>query len=165
MFITYLVWWSLWISRLIGIKRLECELPETTERFQDNASTWSDATAIPSIEERLVSLERGMGEMIHLMRQMVNRSPIMPCTPTSQPRSNSIDGTGSTASLSPSFYPLKPAQIIRDLQAECFGERDHFSDADILGDIVTQGIVDAKLSSKLIDMCVPDCVQFSGPCC
>ncbi|KAJ5772916.1 hypothetical protein N7457_007812 [Penicillium paradoxum] len=135
--------------------RLECELPETTERFQDNASTWSDATAaIPSIEERLVSLERGMGEMIHLMRQMVNRSPSMPCSPTSQPRSNSIDGRGSTDSMSPSFYPLKPAQIIRDLQAECFGERDHLSEADILGDIVTQGIVDSKLSMKLIELFV-----------
>jgi hypothetical protein len=134
--------------------RLECELPETTERFQDNASTWSDATAaIPSIEERLVSLERGMGEMIHLMRQMVNRSPSMSCSPASQPRSNSIDGSGSE-SMSSSFYPPKPAQLIRDLQAECFGERDHSAEADILGDIVTQGIVDAKLSHKLIELCV-----------
>ncbi|CAI7570568.1 unnamed protein product [Penicillium palitans] len=134
--------------------RLECELPETTERFQDNASTWSDATAIPSIEERLVSLERGMGEMIHLMRQMVNRSPSMPCSPTLQTRNNSLDGASSSDSMSSSFYPLKPAQIIRDLQAECFGERDHFSDADILGDIVTQGIVDSKLSVKLIELFV-----------
>ncbi|KAJ5129309.1 transcriptional regulator family: Fungal Specific TF [Penicillium bovifimosum] len=134
--------------------RLECELPETTERFQDNASTWSDATAaIPSIEERLVSLERGMGEMIHLMRQMVNRSPSMSCSPTSQPRSNSVDGSGSE-SMSGSFYPLKPAQLIRDLQAECFGERDHSAEADILGDIVTQGIVDAKLSHKMIELFV-----------
>lgn len=135
-------------------KRLDCELPETTERFQDNASTWSDATAIPSIEERLVSLERGMGEMIHLMRQIVNRSPSMPSSPTFQTRNHSIDGTSSSDSISSSFYPLKPAQLIRDLQAECFGERDHFSDADILGDIVTQGIVDSKLSVKLIELCV-----------
>ncbi|KAJ9487373.1 hypothetical protein VN97_g5955 [Penicillium thymicola] len=134
--------------------RLECELPETTERFQDNASTWSDATAIPSIEERLVSLERGMGEMIHLMRQIVNHSPSMPCSPTLQTRNNSLDGASSSDSMSSSFYPLKPAQIIRDLQAECFGERDHFSDADILGDIVTQGIVDSKLSVKLIELFV-----------
>ncbi|QQK42877.1 Fungal transcriptional regulatory protein, N-terminal [Penicillium digitatum] len=134
--------------------RLECELPETTERFQDNVSTWSDATAIPSIEERLVSLERGMGEMIHLMRQMVNRSPSTPCSPILQTRHNSLDGTSSSDSISSSFHPLKPAQIIRDLQAECFGERDHFSDADILGDIVTQGIVDSKLSLKLIELFV-----------
>lgn len=135
--------------------RLECELPETTDRFQDNASTWSDASAaIPSIEERLVSLERGMGEMIHLMRQMVNRSPSMSSSLTSQARSNSIDGTASSDSVSSSLYPIKPAQLIRDLQAECFGERDHFTDADILGDIVTQGIVDSKLSMKLIELCV-----------
>ncbi|KAI1833840.1 transcriptional regulator family: Fungal Specific TF [Penicillium roqueforti] len=134
--------------------RLDCELPETTERFQDNASTWSDATAIPSIEERLVSLERGMGEMIHLMRQMVNRSPSMPCSPTLQTRNHSIDGISSSDSMSSSFYPLKPAQLIRDLQAECFGERDQLSDADILGDIVTQGIVDSKLSMKLIELFV-----------
>jgi hypothetical protein len=135
-------------------KRLDCELPETTERFQDNASTWSDATAVPSIEERLVSLERGMGEMIHLMRQIVKSSPSMPCSPTFQTRNHSIDGTSSSDSMSSSFYPLKPAQLIRDLQAECFGERAHFSDADILGDIVTQGIVDSKLSVKLIELCV-----------
>ncbi|CAI7617879.1 unnamed protein product [Penicillium glandicola] len=134
--------------------RIECELPETTERFQDNASTWSDATGIPSIEERLVSLERGMGEMIHLMRQIANRSPSISCSPTLQARSSSIDGTSSSDSMSSSFYPLKPAQIIRDLQAECFGETDHLSDADILGDIVTQGIVDSKLSMKLIELFV-----------
>ncbi|CAI7606907.1 unnamed protein product [Penicillium bialowiezense] len=136
--------------------RLECELPETTDRFQDNASTWSDAgAAIPSIEERLVSLERGMGEMIHLMRQMMNRSPNMSSSFNSQARSNSIDGTVSGDSVSSSLYPIKPAQLIRDLQVECFGERDHFSaDADILGDIVTQGIVDSKYSVKMIEIFV-----------
>ncbi|KAJ6072641.1 hypothetical protein N7467_010726 [Penicillium canescens] len=134
--------------------RLECELPETSERFQDNASTWSDATAVPSIEERLVSLERGMGEMIHLMRQMVDRPPGMFGRLNSQARSGSID-EASNDSVSASLYPLKPAQLIRDLQAECFGERDHFSsDDDILGDIVTQGIVDSKLSLKLIELFV-----------
>ncbi|KAJ5322861.1 hypothetical protein N7452_011150 [Penicillium brevicompactum] len=136
--------------------RLECELPETTDRFQDNASTWSDAgAAIPSIEERLVSLERGMGEMIHLMRQMVNRTPNMSSSFESQARSNSIDGTVSGDSVSSSLYPIKPAQLIRDLQVECFGERDQFStDADILGDIVTQGIVDSKICVKMIEFFV-----------
>ncbi|CAG7926668.1 unnamed protein product [Penicillium olsonii] len=134
--------------------RLECELPETNDRFQDNVSTWSDASAIPSIEERLVSLERGMGEMIHLMRQMVNHSPTMSSSFTSQARSNSIDGAVSNDSLSSSLYSIKPAQLIRDLQAECFGERDHFSaDADTL-DVVTQGIIDSKLSVKMIELWV-----------
>lgn len=91
--------------------------------------------------------------MIHLMRQMVDRSPSISCSPTSQARSISIDAAASMDNMSTSYYPLKPAQVIRDLQAECFGERDHFSDADILGDIVTQGIVDSKLSMKLIELC------------
>jgi hypothetical protein len=96
-----------------------------------------------------------MGEMIHLMRQMVNHSPSMSSSLTSQARSNSIDGTNSSDSVSSSLHPIKPAQLIRDLQAECFGERDHFaSDGDILGDIVTQGIVDSKLSMKLIELFV-----------
>jgi hypothetical protein len=74
---------------------------------------------------------------------------------TSQARSNSIDDTASNDSMPSSLYPIKPAQVIRDLQAECFGERDQFpADADILGDIVTQGIVDSKLSTKLIELCV-----------
>lgn len=138
-------------------KRLDCELPETPERFQDGISTWSDAnTAIPSLEERLVSLERNMGEMMHLMRQMVNRSPRMPPSPASQATGSiSMDETGSCESGPSSLFILKPAQLIRDLQAECFGERNHFStDVDIVGDVVTQGIVDSKLSLKLIELCV-----------
>ncbi|KAJ5928665.1 Transcriptional activator of proteases prtT [Penicillium verhagenii] len=131
--------------------RLECELPETPDRYQDGASTWSDANAaIPSIEERLVSLERGMGEMIHLMRQMVNQPPAI-STPNFPSRNNSIDGSTDSA---PGFT-LKPVQFIRDLQVECFGERDQFpAEGDLLGDVVSQGIVDAKLSLKLIELFV-----------
>ncbi|KAJ5105269.1 hypothetical protein NUU61_002616 [Penicillium alfredii] len=135
--------------------RLDCELPETPERFQDSASIWSDANAaIPSIEERLVSLERGMGEMINLMRQIVNQSPNLSSSPTSQLlRNNSIDDTSSCDSGLTSLFTLKPAQLIQDLQAECFGERNHFStDADLLGDLVTQGVVDYKFSLKLIEL-------------
>ena len=96
-----------------------------------------------------------MGEMIHLMRQMVNRTPNMSSSFESQARSNSIDGTVSGDSVSSSLYPIKPAQLIRDLQVECFGERDQFStDADILGDIVTQGIVDSKICVKMIELYV-----------
>lgn len=132
--------------------RLECELPETPERYQDNASTWSDANAaIPSIEERLVSLERGMGEMIHLMRQMVNQPPQNAGSPNCPTRNNSIDEAAPNDN-GPGFT-LKPVQFIRDLQVECFGERDQFStEGEILGDIVSQGIVDAKLSLKLIEL-------------
>ncbi|KAJ5168961.1 Transcriptional activator of proteases prtT [Penicillium canariense] len=129
--------------------RLDCELPETQDRFQDNASTWSDANmTIPSIEERLVSLERGMGEMIHLMRQMVNQPSTISDSPHSQ-AGRSVD-EAHLDKWSPSFT-LKPVQFIRDLQIEYF--RDQFSsEADLLGDVVSQGIIDAKLSLKLIEL-------------
>ncbi|KAJ5540779.1 Transcriptional activator of proteases prtT [Penicillium frequentans] len=131
--------------------RLECELPETPDRYQDSASTWSDANAaIPSIEERLVSLERGMGEMIHLMRQIVNQPPTAG-SPNFQSRNNSIDGSTDAGT----GFTLKPVQFIRDLQIECFGERDQFpAEGELLGDVVSQGIVDAKLSLKLIELFV-----------
>ncbi|KAJ5216309.1 Transcriptional activator of proteases prtT [Penicillium cinerascens] len=136
--------------------RLECELPETQDRFfQDNASTWSEANAaIPSIEERLVSLERGMGEMIHLMRQMVNQ----PSNASGSPSSFAGRGLDETSNENngpvPSFS-LKPVQLIRDLQIECFNGRENFpTDVDLLGDIVSQGIIDAKLSLKLIELFV-----------
>ncbi|EPS29021.1 hypothetical protein PDE_03967 [Penicillium oxalicum 114-2] len=131
--------------------RLDCELPETQDRFQDSASTWSDAnTAIPSIEERLVSLERGMGEMIHLMRQMVNQpSPVAGSPPSLGARS--VDDVTSNDGWSASSFTLKPMQFMRDLQTECF--RDQLStEADLMGDVVSQGIIDAKLSLKLIDL-------------
>lgn len=140
---------------LISLSRLECELPETQDRFQDNASTWSDANAaIPSIEERLTSLERGMGEMIHLMRQMVNQPSTAGGSPHSHvARSVEEVATGDQGPL-PSFT-LKPVQLIRDLQKECFnGREDYSSDVDLLGDVVSQGIIDAKLSLKLVELCV-----------
>lgn len=116
---------------------------------------WSDANAaIPSIEERLVSLERGMGEMIHLMQQMVNRSSIISDSPSSH-ATRSIDEAVPSDNGPVSPFTLKPVQFIRDLQIECFSERDNFSaDVDLLGDVVSQGIIDGKLSLKLIDLCV-----------
>ncbi|KAJ5899752.1 Transcriptional activator of proteases prtT [Penicillium taxi] len=135
--------------------RLECELPETPDRYHDNAF-WSDANAaIPSLEERLVSLEHGMGEMIDLMRHMVkSSSSSSPNANTHVTRNNSIDEAMSDSRTGP-LFALKPVQFIRDLQAECFGERDHFSsEADLMGDVVSQGIVDAKLSLKLIELFV-----------
>lgn len=135
--------------------RLECELPETQDRFQDNASTWSDANAaIPSIEERLNSLERGMGEMIHLMRQMVNQSSTTGGSPHSH-ATRSVDEAASCDSVPVPSFTLKPVQFIRDLQMECFSRRDNFSsDVDLLGDVVSQGIIDVKLSLKLIELWV-----------
>lgn len=138
---------------LIFSKRLECELPETPDRFQDNASTWSDANAaIPSIEERLLHLEHGMGEMIHLMRQMVSHTSTIAGSPRSQV-SRSVDEStlGENGMLPP--FTLKPVQLIRDLQLECFSGRDTLNaDADIFGDVVSLGIVDIKLSYKLMEL-------------
>ncbi|KAJ5155225.1 Transcriptional activator of proteases prtT [Penicillium capsulatum] len=134
-------------------ERLDCELPETPERFQDNSSTWSDAnTAIPSIEERLVALERGMGEMMHLMRQMINQSSNAGGSPSSQAmRSQSVDE--STANDQGPPPTLQPVQFIQDLQVELCGERDHLSETD-LGDVVSSGVIDAKLSLKLMELYV-----------
>ncbi|KAJ6127332.1 Transcriptional activator of proteases prtT [Penicillium sp. IBT 18751x] len=140
--------------------KLECELPETQDRFfQDNVSTWSEANAaIPSIEERLVSLERGMGEMINLMRQMANQSSNASGSPNSHV-ARSLDDSSSEHGQVPSFS-LKPVQLIRDLQMECFNGRDNYpTDVDLLGDIVSQGIIDAKLSLKLIELFV----EYFGP--
>lgn len=142
------------IAKLIDF-RLECELPETQDRFQDNASMWSDANAaIPSIEERLNSLERGMGEMIHLMRQMVHQSSTAGGSPHSH-AGRSVDETAPGDSSPIPSFTLRPVQLIRDLQIECFSGRDNFSsDVDLLGDAVSQGIIDVKLSLKLIELWV-----------
>lgn len=115
-------------------------------------SPWSEANAaIPSIEERLVSLERGMGEMINLMRQMANQSSNASGSPNSHV-TRSLDDSSSEHGQVPSFS-LKPVQLIRDLQIECFNGRDNYApDVDLLGDIVSQGIIEAKLSLKLIEL-------------
>lgn len=134
--------------------RLDCELPETAERFQDNISTWSDANGVnSSIEDRLLSLERGMGEMMHLMRQMINQPSNAGGSPNSPGmRSQSID-----ENMLPDQGPpitLQPVQFIQDLQVELF-ESDRFSpETDLLGDVVSRGIVDAKLSLKLLELYV-----------
>lgn len=119
-------------------------------------STWSDANAaIPPIEERLLSLERGMGEMMHLMRQMLSQSSHAGGSPTSHGmRSQSIDESMNDGAPGPQLT-LQPVQFIQDLQLELSGERDCFSsDPDILGDVVSQGIVDAKLSLRLMELYV-----------
>ncbi|KAJ5388151.1 Transcriptional activator of proteases prtT [Penicillium cosmopolitanum] len=135
--------------------RLECELPETPDRFQDQASAWPDSNgAIPSIEERLLHLEHGMGEMIHLMRQMVNNTSNLAGSPRPQAtRSLDESTSGEIGALPP--FTIKPVQFIRDLQLECFSGRDGLTgDADIIGDVVSLGIIDIKLSYKLMELFV-----------
>jgi len=94
-----------------------------------------------------------MGEMIHLMRQMVNQ----PSNASGSPNpcaAGGLDEASNENGPVPSFC-LKPVQLIRDLQSECFNRRDNFStDVDLLDDVVSRGIIDAKLSLKLIELCV-----------
>ncbi|KAJ5596456.1 Transcriptional activator of proteases prtT [Penicillium hetheringtonii] len=108
--------------------RLDCELPETPDRLQDHNSAWSDANStIPTIEERLLHLEHGMVRMILL--------------------------TGRNGMLPP--FTLKPVQFIKDLQLECFSGRETLSsDNDIIADVVSLGIIDIKLSYKLMELFV-----------
>ena len=96
-----------------------------------------------------------MGEMMHLMRQMLNQSSHVGGSPTSHGmRSQSIDESMNDGAPGPQLT-LQPVQFIQDLQLELFGERDCFSpDPDILGDVVSQGIVDAKLSLRLMELYV-----------
>ena len=87
--------------------------------------------------------------MIHLMRQMVNQpSPVAGSPPSLGARS--VDDVTSNDGWSASSFTLKPMQFMRDLQTECF--RDQLStEADLMGDVVSQGIIDAKLSLKMRD--------------
>ncbi|PYH96807.1 hypothetical protein BO71DRAFT_160889 [Aspergillus ellipticus CBS 707.79] len=137
--------------------RIDCKLPETTDRFQDNASMWSDATsAIPSIEERLNSLERCMREMTGMMRQMMSQSPGLSNGPV--PHLTKSIPTDDTASVegSPSspFFP-KPVRLIQDLQSDFFGETDSSPiDSPLSGDSAAKGAIDSKLSLKLLQLFV-----------
>lgn len=93
-----------------------------------------------------------MGEMIHLMRQMVHQSPASGGSPPSH-TARSVDEMASSDHLPVPSFTLRPVQLIRDLQIECFSGRDNLSpDVDLLGDVVSQGIVDVKLSLKLIEL-------------
>lgn len=135
--------------------RIDCQLPETGEKFHDNISMWSDATAsIPSIEERLASLERSIGEMTRTMRQMMDRSPSMSSASTSQlARSVTTDETASYDGSPPSPLVPKPVHMIQELHSEFFGEMDGFgAGANFQSDIVSKGIIDSKLSLKLTQL-------------
>ncbi|KAI9931267.1 hypothetical protein MW887_010929 [Aspergillus wentii] len=118
---------------------------------------WSDATAsIPSIEERLASLERSIGEMTRTMRQMMDRSPSMSSASTSQlARSVATDETASYDGSPPSPLVPKPVHMIQELHSEFFGEMDGFgAGANFSSDIVSKGIIDSKLSLKLTQLFV-----------
>ncbi|KAJ9221994.1 transcriptional regulator family: Fungal Specific TF [Paecilomyces variotii] len=141
--------------------RIDCELPETPERYQENALVWSEAAAVipASIEERLSSLERSMGELTNMMRQMIERFP----NPSNSPASRStgwsqtteLDDSRSEEGVHLSLYVPKPVHLIRELQSEFFGRKEDFaSEAHLLGDIVSKGLIDSKLAKRLIQLFV-----------
>ena len=137
-----------------AIYRLDCKLPESPDRSQDNLSIRADAMeAIPSIEERLTSLERSMGEMTRMMREMMDRSPCIPQSSTSQSsHSVNMDEASSEGSTVSHFVP-KPAHLFQELQSEFFGEAET-PNTPFPGDLVTKGIIDTSLSLKLVQLCV-----------
>lgn len=93
-----------------------------------------------------------MGEMIHLMRQMVNNTSNLAGSPRSQAARSLDEPTSGENGILPPFT-IKPVQFIRDLQLECFSGRDGLTaDSDIIGDVVSLGIIDIKLSYKLMEL-------------
>ena len=150
-------------SRANLLYRIECELPETPDRFQDNGYFWPEnsATVIPCLEDRLNSLERGMGEMTRMMRQMVDRSSFGTSCGTGSQLSKSLydeplagEGQPALSTWPPLSLP-KPIRLIRDLQSEFFGKPDHPSADTLMGDVATREIADSKLSQKLIQLYIP----------
>ncbi|KNG81366.1 C6 zinc finger domain protein [Aspergillus nomiae NRRL 13137] len=137
--------------------RIDCQLPETSERFQDSTPMWSDATtAIPSIEERLTSLERSMREMTGMLRQILNQSPSV-SNISVPPLARSVL-TEDTASIEGnSFGPFlpRPVRLIQDLQSEFFGETNRIPvESPFLGNSFEKGVLDSKLSLKLVQLFV-----------
>jgi hypothetical protein len=93
-----------------------------------------------------------MGEMIHLMRQMVNNTSNLAGSPRSQAAKSLDESTSGEIGALPPFT-IKPVQFIRDLQLECFSGRDGLTtDTDLIGDVVSLGIIDIKLSYKLMEL-------------
>lgn len=136
-------------------RRLDCKLPKSPGRSQENLLIQAEAMeAIPSIEERLTSLERSMGEMTRMMREMIDKSPCTSYSSTSQSsQSASMDEMSSDGSTISHFVP-KPVHMIQELQSEFFGEADS-PNTQLGGDLVTRGIIDSRLSMKLMQLCVP----------
>ena len=116
---------------------------------------WSDATtAIPSIEERLTSLERSMREMTGMLRQIINQPPSI--SSMSAPQLTQSTNTEETASVEGNqFSPSlpKPIRLIQELQSEFFGEPSGFTPSTpFCGSPMEKGFMDSKLSLKLMQM-------------
>ncbi|KAL1999876.1 hypothetical protein VTN02DRAFT_3858 [Thermoascus thermophilus] len=141
--------------------RIDCELPEAPDRYQDSALAWPEASAVisSSIEERLSSLERSMGELTSMMRRILEHSPnpsrSSPSRSTMLARRFEVEDSPAEEGVHLSLYVPKPVHLIRELQSEFFGAKEDFtSEAHLLGDIVTKGLIDSKLAKRLIRLFV-----------
>lgn len=91
--------------------------------------------------------------MTRMMREMVDKSPCVSYSSTSQSsHCVSMDEASSDGSTILHFVP-KPAHMIQELQSEFFGEVDS-PNSQSGGDLVTKGIIDSRLSMKLMQLCV-----------
>ncbi|PLB38184.1 C6 zinc finger domain protein [Aspergillus candidus] len=137
--------------------RIDCQLPETADRFQDTSSMWSEATtAIPSIEERLISLEKNMKEMTGLLQQMLSQAPNLSGIQAPQlARSVHTDDSSTSMDGVSSPHLPRPVRLIQDLQSELMRDTGGFrGDGLSLIDHVPQGAIDPKLSQRLIQLFV-----------
>lgn len=116
---------------------------------------WTDSAGLTpsSIEERLTSLEQSMRELTTMVRQIM-KSSSSPTTRSSKPVTNmDFDDPISEDNLHPSPTAPKPVHLITELQSEFFGEKEDFaSEAHQLGDIVTQGLIDSRQATRLIQL-------------
>lgn len=109
--------------------------------------------AIPSIEERLTSLERSMGEMTRMMREIVGRSPSISCSSASQ-LTHGINTPDASHDDTPFTHCTpKPGHLFQELQSEIFGGSEA-ANPQLLGDMTTKGIIDSGLSLQLMRLYV-----------
>ncbi|KAF9883774.1 hypothetical protein FE257_002804 [Aspergillus nanangensis] len=152
--------------------RIDCQLPESTERSPENGSMLGDTTtAIPSIEERLYSLERSMKEMTGMLQRLLEHSPVMSNASIPQlAGSVSTDETASVEGSAGPFWSLlpKPAHIIHELQAETLRETTscYPVESPCMANNPEIGLVDSKLSLKFVQLFVGHfggCVSIYNP--
>lgn len=127
---------------------------------------WSEATtAIPSIEERLISLEKNMKEMTGLLQQMLSQAPNLSGISAPQlARSVHTDDSSTSMDGVSSPHLPRPVRLIQDLQSELMRDTGSFrGDAVSLIDHVPQGAIDPKLSQRLIQLYAWSLFLFPSP--
>ena len=118
---------------------------------------WSDATtAIPSIEERLTSLERSMREMTGMLWHILNQSlSVFNISVPPLVRSVHPKATGSNEGNSFGPFLPNPVRLIQCLQSEFFGETSRIPvESPFSGNSFEKGILDSKSSYELVQLYV-----------